>query len=152
MGWPRGREFALVRADRDFALVRAGWHFLPVRTGRHSVDAAESGRQDAHIYASAYATWHYTDGSSSRRLDSSRSHAAQSAQEGTPMRLIPQQPRTTCCERCGGLLWRDYDGDFCCLLCGSYVYANPVTPPAMIQQAAQSPRKRGRPRKVPIVA
>src|SRR5262249_34078936 len=111
-----------------------------------------AGRRSAHIYASAYATWQYSDGSSSRRLDQSRSRGAQIAQEGTPMRLIAQPPRSTSCPRCGGLLWRDYDGDFCCLLGGSYVYARPAPPPEMLQRAALSPRKRGRPRKVPIVA
>jgi uncharacterized Zn finger protein (UPF0148 family) len=68
------------------------------------------------------------------------------------MRLIPQQPRATCCPRCSGLLWRDYDGDACCLLCGTYVYARPAAPIEALQRAALSPRKRGRPRKVPIVA
>jgi len=68
------------------------------------------------------------------------------------MRLIPQQPRSTSCPRCGGLLWRDYDGDVCCILCGTYVYANPAPPVQAIQPASLTGRKRGRPRKVPIVA
>jgi len=68
------------------------------------------------------------------------------------MRLVPQQAQATCCPRCGGLLWRDYDWDSCCILCGTYVYANPTVPAEVIQRAVLTGRKRGRPRKVPIVA
>jgi hypothetical protein len=68
------------------------------------------------------------------------------------MRLIPQPPPATRCPRCAGLLWRDYDGDFCCLLCGTYVYASPAVQPEPLRPATVGPRKRGRPRKIPIVA
>jgi hypothetical protein len=58
------------------------------------------------------------------------------------------------CPRCDGTLCRSEDGDRTCMICGEYVYA---TPPLIMgvpngSESHPVPRKRGRPRKVRIVA
>jgi hypothetical protein len=51
-------------------------------------------------------------------------------------------------------VYQDYDGDYCCLLCGEYIY---FRAPRVRWEDLQPPlepgkRRRGRPRKNPIAA
>jgi len=63
-------------------------------------------------------------------------------------------PQITRCPRCQGPLYRDDDGDAGCLFCGECVYASPPPSPRPQTETPTpgAPRKRGRPRKVPLVA
>lgn len=58
------------------------------------------------------------------------------------------------CPRCQGPVYQDYDGDYCCLLCGECVYA--IAPPVRWEDLAPdgepARRRRGRPRKQPVAA
>jgi len=56
------------------------------------------------------------------------------------------------CTRCSGPMYRGYDDDFTCLFCGEYWFANPPQPLPAPPPVQEGPRKRGRPRKHPIVA
>jgi hypothetical protein len=51
-------------------------------------------------------------------------------------------------------MYKGYEDDYTCLLCGEYVFANmPKEPPvARTAPPQEGPRKRGRPRKHPVAA
>ena len=66
------------------------------------------------------------------------------------MRALQQQLAPQSCPRCGGRLLRDYD-DYQCLCCGESVYADGA-PLRMALLVPEGPRKRGRPRKQPVMA
>jgi uncharacterized Zn finger protein (UPF0148 family) len=68
------------------------------------------------------------------------------------MHRTTRSPQSLSCPRCAGLLYRDYDGDACCLLCGTYVYATPIASREAARLDRAAPRKRGRPRKAARVA
>jgi hypothetical protein len=71
------------------------------------------------------------------------------------MALLQQASPPQQCPRCRGQVCQDYDGDYCCLLCGEYIYFRmPTVRWQDLQPAAAEPgkRKRGRPRKHPIAA
>jgi hypothetical protein len=62
-----------------------------------------------------------------------------------------QRPAPNPCPRCRGPLIRDYDDDYRCLYCGECVYA--TAPPCVWRPLVPAgPRKRGRPRKQPLMA
>jgi hypothetical protein len=70
------------------------------------------------------------------------------------MALLQQGTAPVQCPRCSGQVYRDYDGDYCCLLCGEYIY---FQAPRIRWEDLQPPlepgkRRRGRPRKNPIAA
>ncbi len=56
------------------------------------------------------------------------------------------------CPRCRGPLWASYEDELDCLFCGESVFLHPaavVERPPVVQVG---PRRRGRPRKHPLVA
>ena len=59
---------------------------------------------------------------------------------------IQSAPRPKACPRCGGALYRGYDGDHCCMMCGEYLY--PPAPRLAEVLTKLEPPRRGRPRKV----
>ncbi len=70
------------------------------------------------------------------------------------MVLQPMAPLPRQCPRCAGPLYRGYDGDCTCLLCGECIYldVNPARQETMAVPIARVTRPRGRPRKRPAVA
>ena len=62
-----------------------------------------------------------------------------------------QKPAPNQCPRCRGRLLRDYYDDYQCLYCGDSVYADGA-PLRMASLVPEDPRKRGRPRKQPLIA
>ena len=71
------------------------------------------------------------------------------ADAGAPARPATRRPAR--CPRCRGPLYRDFDGDHCCLFCGEYSYLQPVVPLAVVRVMVERPR-RGRPSKRAAVA
>jgi uncharacterized Zn finger protein (UPF0148 family) len=70
------------------------------------------------------------------------------------MRQDPQAIVPRHCPRCSGPLYRDYDGDYCCLLCGDYTYvgafgAHGATLASATDEPARKPAQR---RKAPSAA
>ena len=67
--------------------------------------------------------------------------------------MLKPQPRPVPprCPRCRGPLLRDYDRDYQCLYCGEYVYTT-AHPAVWRPLVPEGPRKRGRPRKQPLMA
>jgi uncharacterized Zn finger protein (UPF0148 family) len=62
------------------------------------------------------------------------------------MALVHQAANRARCPRCGGTLYRGYDGDLCCMFCGEYVYVIPdgVRLAAPSPDPTHGPRKRQR--------
>ena len=64
------------------------------------------------------------------------------------------KPAPTHCPRCNGPMYQGYEDESSCLLCGEYVFANPLPAPPVdrLPTPPDGPRKRGRPRKHPVAA
>ena len=54
------------------------------------------------------------------------------------------------CPRCAGPLFRDVEQELTCLFCGEHLFPGGPTRRAVELLVADGPRKRGRPRKVPL--
>ncbi|MBX5490165.1 MAG: hypothetical protein IRZ14_03330 [Chloroflexi bacterium] len=67
------------------------------------------------------------------------------------MSLLKTIPAPTTCPRCGGPMYRGYDGDASCLYCGEYVYTR-VEARRLLAEPEGGRRKRGRPRKATVAA
>ena len=71
------------------------------------------------------------------------------------MALLRAIPVPTTCPRCGGPMYRGYEDDASCLLCGEYVFTRVEASPLLSGPdglPATGPRRRGRPRKSEVAA
>jgi uncharacterized Zn finger protein (UPF0148 family) len=68
------------------------------------------------------------------------------------MILADAAPMPQHCPRCRGPLFQGYENEYGCLMCGECMYRQPrvMSEPRPVVQ--EGPRKRGRPRKHPLVA